>query len=1157
MNKNFIIQLMLVCIILICKNTYSIDMSNNFIYQQPILILNSYHPGYAWSDDEQKGVIDLLISLNKNWPIYVEYLDCKRYPNEKHLNTLIKVFKDKYSNKKFSTIIAMDNPALEFALKNQQDVFYNSPVIFCGINNYKPIMTEGHPDVTGIIESLDIAGTIDVMLKIYPSINNIFVIHDHTPTGLAIYNEVLELIPKYSSKANFSFSELMNMEDLLNKLQNLPKDHLVLDAGFIADKSGKIFGMAEATALFCDKSPVPVFSVFEQKLGHGIVGGKLFSAYYHGQSAAKIAIRVLSGEKISSIPAITKSDALFMFDYKIIKKLDIPFSVLPANSIIINKPLSIFKANKTLVITVLIIIVFLFFVIFFLIIINILRQKSSFVLKESEEQYRLLFNNSNDALFVHGLTEENLPEKFIQVNEVACKMLGYTEEELKNLSPYEINAQEEKHKIQSHIKNIKKKGHFLFETTLITKNKKLISVEIHSRLFMHKNKYKVLSIVRDISARKAIEARQSLLLEILKLLNEITIHKNIIEDILLLIKNFTGIEAIAIRLKDGDDCICYASKGFSTEFLAAEQKFCCYTKGGFLLKECMCDKVLSGNIDIKNPNFTKEGSFWTNSISAFISNITKEKNEVTNNICNKEGYESIALIPLKSVGKIIGLIQLNDKRKNFFTVEIIEFFERISASIAVAIEHKKTEDALFESERHLRSILETTNAGYFFIDKDGILQDVNTAWLRLYRYDSKEEIIGKHFTIVQKIDDKQKAIELVEHIMEGDEKYLLGEFSRKCRDDTIGYHTYSANPVIHSGKVIGIEGFIIDTTERKLAEDALLESEKKFRELFNTLTEGVALHKIIYDTNGKPIDYEIIDVNPAYTFHTGIKRDDVLGKKASVIYMTGDPPYFDIYSKVAQTGEPAKFETYFSPLEKYFNISVFSQGNGKFATVFEDITERKLADEILKKSLKEKEILMLEIHHRVKNSLNVILSLLKYQEYNTLDNDLKNILKKIENRIYSIALIHGLLYKSKNIAAINFNEYIKNLTEYLIQSFGLNHNIISLDFKIDEYELNIDKIKTLGLIINELITNSLKYAFKEKNDPQNSIKISIGLIDNNYILTYSDNGKGLPENFDLKQNTTSGMYLVKILCEEIDGKLTINNKNAFELSIVFPKKLRN
>ncbi|MFH1350903.1 MAG: PAS domain S-box protein [Pseudomonadota bacterium] len=378
-----------------------------------VLILNSYHPGYAWSDDEQAGIVDTFRARNPTWLPFIEYLDCKRLPKGSHLEDLTGLLRIKYHDQNLSVLIAMDNPALEFALKNRAKLFENLPIVFCGINDFTPAMLNGYSNVTGRAENIDIGGTIEVMLRIHPDAREILVLHDYTETGLAMRKEGEALVPRFSARAGFRFNDPLDMAELLKELERLPKGSLVLEIGFITDKSGRTFGLTETTDLFVKHSPVPVYGAYEARLGHGIIGGKLISARIHGAKAAMIALRVLAGEKASGIPVERESDAQFMFDHRAMARFGIPLSALPEKSIVINQPVSFYATHRTVIKFALAAVAFLCAIVGLLAINLVQRRRSARVLRDSEERYRALFDQMINGVAIYR--PENDGEDFIFV----------------------------------------------------------------------------------------------------------------------------------------------------------------------------------------------------------------------------------------------------------------------------------------------------------------------------------------------------------------------------------------------------------------------------------------------------------------------------------------------------------------------------------------------------------------------------------------------------------------------------------------------------------------------------------------------------------------------------------------------------------------------
>lgn len=196
---------------------------------------------------------------------------------------------------------------------------------------------------------------------------------------------------------------------------------------------------------------------------------------------------------------------------------------------------------------------------------------------------------------------------------------------------------------------------------------------------------------------------QEFAIKILEHLNADTDGSDMIHEILHMIKAFSGIEAVAIRLKEGEDYPYFSANGFPESFLQAE-KYLCPNEGrdenGNPVLDCMCGTVICGRADPSYPFFSDGGSFWSNGTSELLRDADVEgRQSNTRNTCNRSGYESVALIPLKSRGKTIGLLQLNDRRAGCFTIEFIQFMERIGNGIGIALERSRSEDILNDEVR--------------------------------------------------------------------------------------------------------------------------------------------------------------------------------------------------------------------------------------------------------------------------------------------------------------------------------------------------------------------------------------------------------------------------------------------------------------------------
>ena len=235
----------------------------------------------------------------------------------------------------------------------------------------------------------------------------------------------------------------------------------------------------------------------------------------------------------------------------------------------------------------------------------------------------------------------------------------------------------------------------------------------------------ILLAIEDITERKYREAEQKMTALLILLINQPDNFRKYMSDLTVFLQNFSGCGAVGIRLRDGDDYPYYETRGFPPEFVEMENQLCAYGPDGKILRdgtgnpllECMCGNILCGRFDPQKPFFTAHGSFWSNNTTALLASTTDADRQArTRNRCNGEGYESVALIPLRINGNVLGLLQFNDHQPNRFTPGLIANFERMADSLAIALSHRQAMEALRESERLYEEAQKVAHLGHWELD---------------------------------------------------------------------------------------------------------------------------------------------------------------------------------------------------------------------------------------------------------------------------------------------------------------------------------------------------------------------------------------------------------------------------------------------------------
>ncbi len=495
------------------------------------------------------------------------------------------------------------------------------------------------------------------------------------------------------------------------------------------------------------------------------------------------------------------------------------------------------------------------------------RKHAEEALQKSEANYRTIFDSANDAILVHD-TEST---KILSVNEKACQMYGYTREEFKNLTVKDISPDVAPHTQEDALRRVKKvvdEGPQLFEWICKDKTGRNFWVEINLRLVVIEDRKRILAIVRDITERKDIEAHQQLAGQILECLNRESVGADLIRDILKLVKKATGLDAVGIRQHEGNDFPYFEVNGFPDDFVKAENHLCKHNEAGELILdskgrpvlECMCGIVLSGRTDPTLPFFTGGGSFWTNSTSELLTSAPKEAFQVpTRNRCNEAGYESVALIPLRSGDEIAGLLQLNDTRKGRFTSEMVHFFEEIGASIGIGL-------ARIRTEQEVENLAKFPSENPYPVLR--ILKDCTV----LYANVAGAELLGNWGCKV--------GTQAPEHWQENILRTLKSRRSENleavCRDRIF---SFTIAPVTDSGYA-NLYG--TDITERKHAEENLRNYRQQLEELVHIRTGELTEtnKKLMLEIEGRiRLEKEILNISEREQKRIGQELHDSIGQQ--------------------------------------------------------------------------------------------------------------------------------------------------------------------------------------------------------------------------------------------------------------------------------------
>jgi PAS domain S-box-containing protein len=461
------------------------------------------------------------------------------------------------------------------------------------------------------------------------------------------------------------------------------------------------------------------------------------------------------------------------------------------------------------------------------------------------------------------------------------------------------------------------------------------------------------------------------------------------------------------------------------------------------------------------------------------------------------------------------------------------------------------EEKLRRSEERYRAFVEGSSEGILRFETDvpipvslneeqqvemvlrhGFLAECNHALAAAFGYAAAEDIVGARFSTSIGLENPEY-LRLVHEFIRGGYRLTRQETGHVDRQGNRHYTLVSFVGTVEGGALVGAWGSISDITEGR-------EAERRLRLLATTITSTRDCISIT-DLNDN-----ILFVNDAFLKTYGYTEEELIGRHISLVRSQHVSPelaaqvvpgtlaggwYGEVLNRRSD-GTEFPVELWSSPVRNDEGEPVALVG------VARDITERKRAEEHIKTSLREKEVLLKEIHHRVKNNLQVISSLLSLQAEYLKDEAMVKIFRESQNRVKSMALIHEKIYQSRNLAEVDFGEYLRELATQLFRSYGIGTHGIFMNIKVDKVVLGVDRAIPCGIIVNELVSNALKYAFPEKAGGRVDITLHTN-GEGEIVLTVRDDGVGLPPDIDFETSDSLGLMLVRMLSEQLQGEVKL------------------
>jgi PAS domain S-box-containing protein len=800
-------------------------------------------------------------------------------------------------------------------------------------------------------------------------------------------------------------------------------------------------------------------------------------------------------------------------------------------------------------------------------------------LRSSEREYKEVFENINTAVAVYEAAENG--ENFIikDFNRAGAKIENVTRKEVIGKKVTDVFPGVEEFGILEVFKRVRETGQ---------PEKFPVSFYQDERISGWRENYiyklpsgEVIAVYDDLThqkqAEEEIELNQTRLKSLVKILQY---NSQSVQDLL----DYALEEAIKLTK---------SKIGYIYHYYPDKKEFILNTWSEGVMKECTVKEV-------PEVYALEKTGIWGEAVrqrKSFILNNFQTPNPL------KKGYPQghaplykYMTLPVFSRDDIVAVVGVANKEADYTETDLLQL-ELLMDAVWKIVDRQKAEEALVISETEYKAIFENTGTATAISEDNMVLSLANEEFAQLTGY-SKEEIENKlawtEFFVEDQLEKMKKYHRMRRIDPEKAPKNYESQVIDKERNIKDVYMTVSLIPNTKKSLVS-----VLDITERKQSRKRLVRELRIDKALANIYSPIISPDSTIEDISVAILEEarKLTDSEQGYVSSIDPKNGDNIihsltrmmpdcqvSYEKEVVRFSKEPDgtYNGLWGHSLNTGKsfftnaPQSHQSSKGvpeghiTLKNFLSVPVFLGsdlvGQVALANTHRDYTQKDIdaieriaefyalaihskdAEKEIKNSLEEKETLLREIHHRVKNNMQIISSLLNLQKYDDSEKDPVELIEDSQNRIKTMSIVHELLYQSEKLSKVDLKLYIEKLTRYLFEQFSTSPRRITLRTDLEENYLNIETAVPCCLIVNELVSNSLKHAFPSGDG---EIRISFHKLNGQYELIVQDNGIGLPPDFDLEKTLTLGLYLVNSLVNQIDGTLEIKSEGGVEFKVIF------